>query len=366
MLTFVIALSALAGAFDCIIGNRFKLGEKFEEGFLCLGAAALGIAGMICIAPVLGRLIGPVVVPVYRFLGIDPAMFGCLLANNMGGYPLATELADDPRMGLFSGLVVSSMLGAALVYTIPVGLGIVREQDREPFIKGIMIGMIPIPLGSAVGGVMMGIPLGKILHNCLPVILVTVILILGFLLFPSGLLRKFMAAGKGIRALSIFGLGIAAFTSMTKIVLIPGMETLETAMKVVSEMGIVQLGSLPLAALFVRAMKKPLLRLSGKLSISTEAMASLPVACVNVISIFTMVKDMDRRGMVMAAAWCTNTIALLTGHLAYTRAVAPEMVTTVIVSKLASGAAAVLLAWFMEGKRRDTSENNECGCYQDI
>ncbi|MEG1742171.1 MAG: ethanolamine utilization protein EutH, partial [Acetivibrio sp.] len=95
-LTFLIALGALVGAFDCIIGNKMKLGEKFEEGFSCMGATALNMAGIICIAPVIGNILRPVLVPLYRFLGADPAMFGSLFANNMGGYPLAVELAVDP------------------------------------------------------------------------------------------------------------------------------------------------------------------------------------------------------------------------------------------------------------------------------
>lgn len=357
MLTFIIAAGALIGAFDCIRGNRLGLGEKFEEGFLCLGAAALGIAGIICIAPVLGNLLKPIVAPLYRQLGMDPAMFGSLLANNMGGYPLAMELADDEQIGMFSGLIVASMLGAALVYTIPVGLGLVQEAEKEPFTKGIMIGMIPIPLGAAVGGLIMGIPAGKILWNSIPTILVTVVLIAGFVLCPAKLVNGFMVAAKGIRAVSIFGLGVGAFASMTGYCLIPGMETLEHAMGIVAEMGIVQLGSIPMAALFVRFFKLPLASLGKRLSINTVSMASLPVACVNVISVFTMVKDMDRRGIVISAAWCTNAIALFTAHLAYTKTVSPGMVTPVLLSKAVSGLAAVAVAYWMErGKEGEGRE----------
>lgn len=348
MLTFVIALGALIGAFDCIRGNRLGLGEKFEEGFLCLGTAALGIAGIICIAPVLGNVLRPAVVPFYHLLGMDPAMFGSLLANNMGGYPLAMELADDVQMGLFSGLVVSSMLGAALVYTIPVGLGIVQETEKEPFTKGIMIGMIPIPLGAAVGGIMMGLPIGRIVWNSLPTILVTVVLIGGFIFWPARLVRGFLTVSKAIRAVSVFGLGTAAFASLTGFDLIPGMERLESAMEIIGGMGIVQLGSIPMAALFLRIFKKPLAWLGERLSVNGASVGSLPVACVNVISVFTMVKDMDRKGIVISAAWCTNAIALFTAHLAYTKAVSPEMVAPVLASKVVSGLAAVGIACWME------------------
>lgn len=359
MLTFIIALGALLGAFDCIRGNRLGLGEKFEEGFLCLGTAALGIAGIICIAPVLGTLLKPAVVPLYHRLGMDPAMFGSLLANNMGGYPLAMELADDEQVGRFSGLVVASMLGAALVYTIPVGLGLVQEEDKEAFTRGIMIGMMAIPLGAAAGGLMMGIPVGKILWNSIPTVLVTAVLATGFVCCPARLVKGFLAAAKGIRAVSIFGLGVGAFASMTGYSLIPGMETLEHAMGIVAGMGIVQLGSIPVAALFLRFFESPLAKLGKRLSVNAVSMASFPVACVNVISVFTMVKDMDRKGIVISAAWCTNTIALFTAHLAYTKTVSPQMVTPVLVSKVVGGLAAAVIAYWMEREKEEEGQGEK-------
>ena len=80
--------------------------------------------GIICLAPVLAGLLRPVVVPLYSFLGADPAMFaGTILANDMGGAPLAKELALTPEAGQFGGLIVGSMLGPTVVFTIPVALG---------------------------------------------------------------------------------------------------------------------------------------------------------------------------------------------------------------------------------------------------
>jgi len=152
MLMSLMAVGALIGAMDCIMGNRFGLGERFEEGFLCMGSVALNMVGIICLAPAAGNLLKPVLVPAFHLAGVDPAMFGCLFANNMGGYPLAITLAENQLVGLYSGLIASSMLGAAIVYTIPVGLGLVRAEDRGLFAKGVMIGLIPVPVGAFAGG----------------------------------------------------------------------------------------------------------------------------------------------------------------------------------------------------------------------
>ena len=105
VLLLVMALFALVGALDRIFGNRMGLGERFEEGITTMGSLALAMLGIICLAPVLANLLRPVVVPVFRLLGADPAMFaGSLLACDMGGGPLAMELADDPQAGLFGGI----------------------------------------------------------------------------------------------------------------------------------------------------------------------------------------------------------------------------------------------------------------------
>lgn len=352
MLMSLMAVGALIGALDCIMGNRFGLGERFEEGFLCMGSVALNMVGIICLAPAAGNLLKPVLVPAFHLAGVDPAMFGCLFANNMGGYPLAITLAENQLVGLYSGLIVSSMLGAAIVYTIPVGLGLVREEDRGLFAKGVMIGLIPVPVGAFAGGLMIGLPPGLLFINTLPVIGAAALLLTGFFLFQDRLLKGFLAFAKGIRAITILGLGLAAFTGMSHIVLIPGMTEVEEALGVVTAMGVIQLGSLPLASLFLRIFRQPLARIGGKLSMNPTAMASLPISCVNIVSVFTMIKDMNPRGIVVSAAWSTSAICVFTAHLSYTQTMAPEMTGPVMAAKLISAVLAVPLALAMTRKMK--------------
>ena len=122
IIVYLMVVFMALGAFDRILGNRFGLGEKFEEGIMAMGSLALAMIGIICLAPVLANLLRPVVVPLYQALGADPAMFaGTLLANDMGGAPLAQELALTQEAGQFGGLIVGSMLGPTIVFTIPLG-----------------------------------------------------------------------------------------------------------------------------------------------------------------------------------------------------------------------------------------------------
>lgn len=143
----VIAAGAVLGGADRLCGNRLGYGDKFEEAFRLLGPMALSMAGMICLAPVLAGVLGRVIVPFYRGLGVDPAMFGGVLAIDMGGYQLAKELAADGRMGSYAGIVVSALFGCTLVFTIPVGMGMIPKEDRRFLPEGSCWGYPPCRQG---------------------------------------------------------------------------------------------------------------------------------------------------------------------------------------------------------------------------
>ena len=148
----IMAVFAVLGALDRIIGNRLGLGKEFEEGILAMGSLAIAMIGVITLSPVLAALLKPVVVPVYRFLGADPAMFaGTILACDMGGGALAQELTADADAAALGGVITGSMLGATIVFTIPVAMGILSEKDRPAMAKGVLCGIVTIPVGVLVG-----------------------------------------------------------------------------------------------------------------------------------------------------------------------------------------------------------------------
>ena len=137
ILLWIMGISALIGGIDRITGNHLKLGSAFDEGFQALGELALGMTGMLCLAPVLAGFLAPALRPVFHLFGLDPSLVGILIANDMGGYALAMELCESEAAGLYSGLFVASMLGCTLVFTIPVAFHILREEDKEVFSFGL-------------------------------------------------------------------------------------------------------------------------------------------------------------------------------------------------------------------------------------
>ena len=156
IIIFIMMIFMLIGAVDRIQGNRWGYGQQFEEGFHAIGPMMLAMAGVIAAAPVLAIVLKPIVVPIYQLIGADASMFaGTLLASDTGGYPLAMELAGNNAVGNFSGLLVANMLGATLVFTLPVGMSLMKEKDYPYLGAGVLAGIITIPIGCLVGGIVM-------------------------------------------------------------------------------------------------------------------------------------------------------------------------------------------------------------------
>lgn len=158
----------------------------------------------------------------FGLLGVDPAMFGGLLAIDMGGYQLACSLAQNPLMGQYAGIVIAAVFGCTVVFTIPVGMGIVEKEDKPLFAQGIMIGLMVMPVSLVAGGLVCGLSLLEIVHQNLPVLVFSLLLLLGLKKAPAAMIKGFTIFASGIQILITIGLVIAAVTSLTGLVIIPG------------------------------------------------------------------------------------------------------------------------------------------------
>ena len=351
ILLLIMALFAVLGALDRIFGNRFGLGKEFEDGITAMGSLALAMLGIICLAPVLASLLRPVVVPVFRLLGADPAMFaGSILACDMGGGNLAMELTADPQAALFGGVLCGSMLGATVVFTIPVAMGILKEEDRPYLAKGILAGVVTVPVGLFVGGLVMGMSILRILGNLVPIVLIAGLIALGLWKREAAMIKGFGIFGKGIIALITVGLAVGIFEGITGITLIPGLAPIEDGFLTVGAIAIVLAGAFPLVAVLTKVLQKPLLKLGITLGINETAAAGLLASLANSIATFSLVKDMDDRGKVVNIAFAVSAAFVFGDHMGFTAGFAPEMLVSVIVGKLAGGTSAVLVALWMTRK----------------
>lgn len=346
IIILIMAVGVLIGAADRLLNNKFGLGEKFEEGLYAMGPLALSMVGIVSLSPVISKLLGPVIIPIYKLIGADPAMFASILANDMGGYQLALSLAENESIALFSGLIVASMLGCTVVFSIPVGLGLIEDNDKEFFAKGLLIGLSTIPIGAIIGGLIMGINIKLIIINTIPIIIISVALILGLKFFQGKMIKGVLIFGKFIMWISTIGLAAAAFESLTGVAIIKGMAPIREGMNVVVNIGIVLLGTFPMLTLIIKLLDRPLRKVGKYIGLDSTSIAGIIFTLANSIPVFKMLKDMNNRGKIINIAWLVVATSALGAHLGFTAGVMPNMIMAVILSKLSAGIVAIMLAIF--------------------
>lgn len=357
IIVYIMVIFMVLGALDKCIGNRFGLGEKFEEGFMAMGSLALAMVGVISLAPVLASLLKPVVVPIFNFLGADPGMFGgTLLANDMGGAALSAELAVNPEAGLFGGLIVGSMMGVTIVFTIPVALGIIEESDQRFLALGVLAGIITIPIGSFVGGLVAGFPVMMVLRNLIPIVIIAALIALGLWKFESAVIKGFTYFGKFVVIVITLGLAAAVVEKLTGIVLIPGMNPIEEGIAIVGDIAIVLAGAFPLVYAITKVFKTPLMGLGKVLKMNDVAAAGLVATLANSIPMFGMMKDMDDRGKIINVAFAVSAAFVFGDHLGFTAGFNSSMILPMIVGKLVAGITAVIVATFIAGSMTGKKE----------
>ena len=351
ILIAVMGAFAVFGAVDRIFGNRFGLGKEFEEGILAMGSLALAMVGIVSLAPVLARLLKPVVVPVFRFLGADPAMFaGTILASDMGGGALALQMTEDYNAAMLGGVLNGSMLGATLVFTIPVAMGILREEDRPAMAKGILCGIVTVPFGVLAGGLAAGFPVGMVLRNLIPIVAIAVLIALGLWRAEQAMVKGFALFGKGVVIVVTVGLAAAIVEALTGWVLIPGMAPISEGFETVGTIAILLAGAFPLVFVLTKLLRRPLMAAGRKLGINDAAAAGLVASLANSIATFGMVKDMNERGKVINIAFAVSAAFVFGDHLGFTAGFAPEMIGPMIVGKLTGGISAVAVAMWLTRK----------------
>ncbi len=356
VILYTIFTFAVLGCIDKILGNKYGLGKKFEEGFMAMGSLTLSIVGIYSLAPVISSQLSKIIAPLFRVIGADPSIFpASILACDMGGYISAASMAQTKEMGLFSGLILASMLGATVVFTIPIGAGVVEKKDQYFFTKGILAGMITIPLGSVIGGILLGLPISILLTNMVPIILMSAILAIGLIKWPDKLIKGFNYFSKIIIVTGAIGLIISIFERISGIAIIPGMEPFDEGLKIVGSIAIVLCGAYPMMHVVTKVFKTPLSKLGEKIGIGENAVVGIIMSLANNIPAFIMLKNMDDRGKVLCSAFAVSGAFTFGGQLGFVASIEKNIIVPFVASKLVAGISAVILAMVLTRNMNEQS-----------
>lgn len=360
IIIYLMVFFMILGALDKSFGNKFGLGEQFEEGIMAMGSLTLAMVGIISLSPVLAKLLSPIVVPLYTAVGADPSMFATtILANDMGGFSLALELAQDPQAGLFAGAILGAMLGPTIVFIIPVALGIIRKEDQKFLATGVLAGIVTIPLGCLAGGLVAGFSIGMILSNLVPIIIFAVLIVLGLWKIPNGMIKGFTIFGTFIVIVATLGLAAAIVQQLTGLTLIPGLAPIGEGIEIVGDIAIVLAGAFTMVFVITKVFNKPLMKLGKLLGINEIAAAGMVATLANVIPMFNMMKNMDDRGKVINVAFAVSAAFVFGDHLGFTAGVAREMIFPMIIGKLVGGVTALFVAMYLAKKMKVEPQSDQ-------
>ena len=355
-IVLLMALFLFAGGLDKIAGNRLGLGEEFENGFHALGPLALTMTGLTSLSPLLARWLSGGVGALAAKAGINPAMAPALLIPvDTGCYPLAHAMTTDGAAADFASLIVASMLGATVTFSVPVALSIIRREDYGCMAMGTMAGLIALPAGCFAGGLMMGLPPGTVLWNLLPVLAFALVLAAGLFLFPRKTIRFFVWFGRGVVAVITMALVTACVQEVTGFVVVEGMAPLKDSFLILGNIAVMLAGAYPMMAWIRKILLKPLKKAGGYLGVNETAMAGFLSTLANNVPMMAMVKDMDDRGKVLNFAFATCAAFTLGDHLGFCSAVAPEWILPMVCGKMAGGILAVAVASILPGMGRKKS-----------
>lgn len=343
---------SILGGLDRICGNRLGIGKEFERGFMLLGNMALSMIGMIVIVPLIANLLSPCFDWVYGTLGLDPSIIpASVFANDMGGASLAKEIAKSNKLGMFNALIVSSMMGCTISYSIPYALGVVKKEIHKELFFGILCGIVTIPLGCFVSGVILGISVLQLALNLLPLIILAVIIACGLVFAPDFTVKIFSIIGFLMKAIITIGLLLGIFQFLTGIEPIKGLADIKEGADICLNAAIVLSGAFPFMHIVSKILSKPIQKLGDALDIGPEAAMGFVSTIVTNATTFEMMNRMDKKGVALNAAFLVSAAFVFGSHLAFTMAFDSGYILAVIIAKLVAGVLAVGLAAILYKRR---------------
>lgn len=339
---------AVIGAVDYIFNNKFKIGEEFQRGFMLYGSMSLSMIGMLVLAPVIGDVMRPALAFVKDTLHIDPSVIpASLLANDMGGADLAIQLAADEQIGMFNGLIVAAMMGVILSFTVPFALGIVKKEQHDKLLLGLLCGVVAVPIGCFVAGLVCRIPFLALLVDLLPLVLVAGLICVGLLFIPDVCVKIFRALAFLIKALVTVGLLLGAVEYIFGITVIEGLAPIEEGALICFRISLTLCGVFPLVHLLSRLLGRPLRALGKRVGINEVSVLGLIANLASNSTVFGTMHKMDDKGVVLNSAFAASAAFVFGSHLAFTQARGAQFVGAMIVAKFVAGAVALVVAWFV-------------------
>ena len=366
---YIIMVCAVLGALASIKNQETGLGAEFVSGLHSIGPIFIPVAGIMASIPYLSIFVSSVFGPIFESIGADPAIAATtLIAIDMGGYQLADALAQS-REGWIVASVTGYMAGATIVFSIPVGLAMLKKKDHKYMALGVMAGILSVPIGVFVASMIIAVSdagvreaistnadstymltmgLGAIVQNILPLIIFCIAIALGLKVAPNKMISGFLSFGKimdgALKLVLVFSI-VEYFTGVFSNTLggwgfdpiIADEADMFRALEIAGYIGIMLSGAFPMVYLIRKHLAKPMEVIGAKFGMDTTGAAGILAASANILAMFHLIQDMKPRDKVLCIAFSVCGAFLFGDHLAFTANFQPNLIVPVMIGKLTGG-----------------------------
>ncbi|MGL5150617.1 MAG: ethanolamine utilization protein EutH [Clostridium sp.] len=344
----IISIFFVIGAIDYFNNNKFQLGQVFKEGINNMGPLAISMIGIISLTPIAGDMINKYIIPVAEIIKIDASIFSSsILAIDMGALNIAKEIAVSNEMMIFSGVLMGSMIGCTISFTLPLALGMIKDHNRKFLCTGLLSGVAVLPFGLFIGGLMLRINIKTIITNMIPIIIIAIILSVGLVYKQELTIKIFNVISKSILAISLFGFILQGIQSILGIEIIKNMMPLEEAMITVGKISIFLGGAYVMIEWIRRTFSSKFMVIENKYKINGYTISAFIGSLASAIVVFSAYDKLDDKGKVMCAAFTVGGAYVFGGQMGYVASETPEILTIYILTKLICGILAVVFASYI-------------------
>lgn len=376
---YVIMACALIGALAALRDDQSGLGKEFVEGLYSIGPIFLPVAGIMASIPYLSMFVKAVFGPLFAAIGADPAIAATtFIAIDMGGYQLAQTLAGSQESWTIA-MAVGYMAGPTIVFSIPVGLAMLKKSDHKYMALGVMSGLLSIPVGVLISctAIVLFEPLvresvattgaptyhlamtmGAILVNLLPLTIFCVALAVGLRLVPDLMIRLFLWFGRimygAITVVVVLSI-IQYFTGIPEKVLggwgfapiIADAEDQFRALEIAGYIGIMLAGAFPMVYLVKLYLAKPMETVGGWMGLKSSGAAGILAAAANILAMYRLIGDMRPKDKVLCIAFSVCAAFAFGDHMAFSANFQPSLIPMVLLGKLGGGVTGFLIAHWL-------------------
>ncbi|MGL4208080.1 MAG: ethanolamine utilization protein EutH [Candidatus Adiutrix sp.] len=388
---YLIMACLILGAFAALRNDQEGLGKEFVEGLHSIGPIFIPVAGIMAAVPYLSQAITFTFGPMFAKIGADPAIAGTtIIAMDMGGYQLAKVLSESYE-GWLMALIVGSMAGPTIVFSIPVGLVMLDKKDHKYMALGIMSGLLSVPIGVLFGSIflmvtnplvreaiaatgdptlLLDLNLGMILSNLAPLTIFCVGLVIGLKMIPDIMIRGFLGFAKIMHVCIVLVLAFSIveyFTGAFSTILgswgfdpiIADEEDQFRALEVAGYIGIMLAGAFPMVYLIKKYLAKPMEKVGNLFGMHSTGAAGILAGAANILAMFRLIGDMPAKDKVLCISFAVCAAFMFGDHLAFIANFQPSMIPTILFGKLIGGICGFFLAMWLSVPKAQQLEKEE-------